>query len=134
MIIEQLRNLSILAVLVIIGMGVNMVYKAHEPTFTEKFLEYSPQEMRELIISLNGFEEYEKALVLADKYVELYPDDTEGYVHRGYAYLRLGNCEYAFANLYHASINGGGRVADELFASMANSETCKEFADSINNS
>ena len=80
--------------------------------------------MEQAIIYFNKSEEFDKALVLAKEYVALYPDDLDGWVHRGFAFAGLGNCAESLSDFYHASINGN-KDADNLLASVANSEVCK---------
>lgn len=120
MIIEQLRNTLILTTFIAIVWFVG-AFKTHREA-----PKYSQGEMREAIIYFNKSEEFDKALLLAKEYVSLYPDDTDGWNHRGWAYYGLGNCLEAFTDFYHASVNGN-KTADSLIASVANSETCKNL-------
>ena len=85
---------------------------------------YSDQEMKEVIIYYNKSEEFDKALVLAKEYVALYPDDIEGWIHRGYAYMNLGNCIEASTDFYHGSVNGN-EDANQLLTYVSNSDICK---------
>lgn len=82
------------------------------------------QEMKNKIINLNKLEEYEKALISAKEYVSLYPEDQEGWVHRGYAYFGLGNCAEATSDFTHASMNGN-EDGSKLLTMALNSEVCK---------
>ena len=125
MIIEQLRNLLIFGAIVAVVVTVNMVYKSDKDQITQEAPKYSQQTMKEAIIYFNNSKEYEKALLLAKEYVNLYPDDSEGWNHRGFAYFGLGNCVEALANFYHAMVNGN-KAADALFVSVSNSDVCKK--------
>ncbi len=118
MLIEQLRNVLILTTFVAI-VWFTGTFKTHREA-----PRYSQEKMEEAIIYFNKFEEFDKALLLAREYVALYPDDTDGWNHRGYAYYGLGDCLEAFSDFYHASVNGN-ETADSLIASVANSETCQ---------
>ncbi len=120
MIIEQLRNVLILSIFVAVVWFAG-TFKTHREA-----PKYSQDKMEEAIIYFNKFEEFDKALLLAKEYVSLYPDDLDGWNHRGYAYYGLGNCIEAFTDFYHASVNGN-KTADSLIASVANSETCKSI-------
>jgi hypothetical protein len=115
---KRIKIILISALLVVIVWSVSTFKTQRE------IPEYSQEEMKEAIIYFNKFEEFDKALLLAKEYVSLYPDDTDGWNHRGYAYYGLGNCPEAFSDFYHASVNGN-ETADSLIASVANSETCK---------
>ena len=86
---------------------------------------HSQQTMKEAITYYKKSEEFEKALVLAKEYVDLYPEDLEGWVHRGYAYMGLENCIEASANFYHASVNGN-EEASQLLTYVSNSDICKK--------
>lgn len=85
---------------------------------------YLSQEMKDAISYYNKSEEFEKALVLAKEYVSQYPEDIEGWIHRGYAYMGMGNCIEASADFYHASVNGY-EEATELLTYVSNSDICK---------
>ena len=80
--------------------------------------------MKDAISYYNESEEFEKALVLAKEYVSQYPEDMEGWIHRGYAYMGMENCTEASANFYHASVNGY-EEATELLTYVSNSDICK---------
>ncbi|MFH1365988.1 MAG: hypothetical protein ABIG99_01190 [Patescibacteria group bacterium] len=87
--------------------------------------EYSdPKIMKDAIIYFNKSKEFEKALLLAKEYVTLYPNDIEGWIHRGYAYMGLGNCIEASTDFYHGSVNGN-EEASQLLAYVSNSDICK---------
>ncbi|KKR70574.1 MAG: hypothetical protein UU13_C0003G0018 [Candidatus Nomurabacteria bacterium GW2011_GWB1_40_7] len=107
------------------GVYENNDYKINNEEATQETQNYSQQEMKEAIIYFNQSEEFDKALLLAKEYVSLYPEDTEGWVHRGYAYFNLGQCVEASADLYHGSVNGN-KDASEFLAMVANSDMCKE--------
>ena len=48
----------------------------------------------------------------------------EGWIHRGYAYMGMGNCVEASANFYHGSVNGN-EEASKLLTYVSNSDICK---------
>lgn len=124
MIIEQSRNILLMAILVAMVWSVSIFYTPNKNEVTQEAPKYSKQEMEKAIIYFNKSGEFDEALLLAKEYVLLYPDDLDGWNHRGYAYYGLGDCIEAFANFYHASVNGN-KTADALIAETANSETCK---------
>lgn len=107
------------------GVYVNNGYKINNEEATQETQKYSQQGMKEAIIYFNQSGEFDKALLLANEYISLYPEDTEGWVHRGYAYFNLGQCVKASADLYHGSVNGN-KDADELLAMVTNSDICKK--------
>lgn len=127
MLIEQSRNILILAILIAIVWSVSIFYKSDKNQISQETPEYSQQTMKEAIIYFNKSEEYEKALLLAKEYVNLYPDDTEGWVHRGFASYGLGNCTDALADFYHASVNGN-KDADMFLGSVSDSN-CASTSD-----
>lgn len=86
---------------------------------------YSQEEMEQAIIYFNESKEYDKALVLAKEYVALYPEDMNGWVHRGFAYMNLGNCIEASTDFYHGSVNGN-ELAGKLLAEIKDTEICKK--------
>jgi len=124
MIIEQLRNILILAILVAVVWSVSIFYKSNKNQVDQEIPKYSQQTMKEAIIYFNKSEEYEKALLLAKEYVNLYPDDTEGWVHRGFASYSLGNCIDALADFLHASMNGN-KDANVFLASVPYDDLCQ---------
>jgi len=118
-------TLVIISLVFAVGIYLNNGYKINKEEVTQETKKYSQQEMGEAIIYFNKSEEFEKALVLAEEYVSQYPEDIEGWIHRGYAYMGLGNCIEASANFYHASVNGY-EEASQLLTYVANSDICKE--------
>ena len=124
MIFEQLRNILVLIIFIAIVWSVSMFYKSNKNQVNQEPLKYSQQTMKEAIIYFNKSKEYEKALLLAKEYVNLYPDDLEGWNHRGFAYFGLGNCIEALSDFYHTSVNGD-KAGDSLLASVSNSDECK---------
>lgn len=120
MLTEQLRNILIMAILVAIVWSVNIFYKSNKNQVDQEVPKYSQETMEQAIIYFNKSEQYEKALLLAKEYVNLYPDDTEGWVHRGFASYGLGNCIDALADFYHASVNGN-KDADVFLGSVSGS-------------
>lgn len=98
------KKITVFFTLLILGLiCVILIYKSR---YQEEVSPYSQQEMKKAIVYFNQSEEYEKALVLAKEYVSLYPEDQEGWVHRGVAYLGLVNCAEATSDFTHASMNG----------------------------
>lgn len=81
------------------------------------------QEMKEGIIYFNKQQEYQKAVALADEYISIYPEDTDGWVHRGFAYFGLGNCVEAISDFTHASMNGD-EDGSKLLTMISSSEAC----------
>lgn len=120
---QTIKSKKVIALITLISFILVCGILVYKSRYQKETSPYSQQEMKEGIVYFNKTEEYNKALKLANEYISLYPEDQEGWVHRGYAYFGLGNCAEAISDLTHASMNGN-EEGGKLLTSALNSSKC----------
>lgn len=121
---QIIKSKKIVALITLISFTLVCGILVYKSRYQKETSPYSQQEMKEAIIYFNKSQEYEKALVLAKEYVALYPEDAEGWTHRGYAYFGLGDCVEATSDFYHGSVQGNV-LAEQLLNVVLNDYKCK---------
>jgi regulator of sirC expression with transglutaminase-like and TPR domain len=121
--IKPAKYSLIITVFILFGVVfLNICFKSKNQT---KEFPYSQEEIKQAIIYFNETKEFQTALVLANEYISLYPNDVEGWTHRGFAYFGLRDCAQATANLMHASMNGD-EAGSKFLTLLSNNEICKK--------